>query len=179
MTSAGISEWLTKPVRGSELYDRLTRLVAENPRSRPASAPTQPPTPDRPSKGRILVVEDNAVNQLVACEMVAKLGYVAEVASDGAEAISAIAARAYAAVLMDCHMPVMDGFEATKAVRAREMGSVRLPIIAMTAGAQDEDRERCLAAGMDDYLSKPVGLAALGEALNRWVPGEETRKGIG
>lgn len=179
MTEAGISEWLTKPVRGSELYDRLMRLVAESPKARPASALTPPPKPDRPSKGRILVVEDNAVNQLVACEMVAKLGYVAEVASDGAEAISAIASRAYAAVLMDCHMPVMDGFEATRAIRAREKGSDHLPIIAMTAGAQDEDRERCLAAGMDDYLSKPVGLAALVETLNRWVPGEETRTAIG
>jgi CheY-like chemotaxis protein len=124
------------------------------------------------------VVEDNAVNQLVACEMVAKLGYEAEVAADGAEAVSAIAARSYAAVLMDCHMPVMDGFEATRSIRVQENGSVRLPIIAMTAGAQDEDRERCLAAGMDDYLSKPVDLAGLEEALNRWVPRAVPSSGI-
>ncbi|WP_437770331.1 response regulator [Arthrobacter sp. KNU40] len=118
-------------------------------------------------------MEDNEVNQLVAREMVAKLGYEAELAADGAEAVTAIAARSYAAVLMDCHMPVMDGFEATRSIRARENGSVRLPIIAMTAGAQNEDRERCLAAGMDDYLSKPVDLAALDAALNRWVPQRE------
>ncbi|MEW1823694.1 PAS domain S-box protein [Arthrobacter sp. NPDC080031] len=170
MADAGISEWLTKPVRGSELYDRLMRLVAGNPATDAASAFALPPRQDRPSKGRILVVEDNEVNQLVAREMVAKLGYQAEVAADGAQAVSAIAARSYAAVLMDCHMPVMDGFEATKSIRARENRSEHLPIIAMTAGAQDEDRERCLAAGMDDYLSKPVDLAALDEALNRWVP---------
>jgi PAS domain S-box-containing protein len=178
MAGAGISEWLTKPVRGSELYDRLVRLAAGNAATGPASALARPPRPDRPSKGRILVVEDNAVNQLVACEMVAKLGYEAEVAADGAEAVSAIAARSYAAVLMDCHMPVMDGFEATRSIRVQENGSVRLPIIAMTAGAQDEDRERCLAAGMDDYLSKPVDLAGLEEALNRWVPRAVPSSGI-
>lgn len=170
MTEAGISEWLTKPVRGSELYDRLIRLVAGNPAIEPASSLARTPMPDRSSRGRILVVEDNEVNQLVACEMVAKLGYQAEVVADGAEAVSAIAASSYAAVLMDCHMPVMDGFEATRSIRAQEGRSGRLPIIAMTAGAQDEDRERCLSAGMDDYLSKPVDLAALDEALKRWVP---------
>jgi two-component system sensor histidine kinase/response regulator len=132
---------------------------------------------DMPSRGRILVVEDNEVNQLVAREMVAKLGYQADVVADGAEAASATAARSYAAVLMDCHMPVMDGFEATKAIRARGDHPVHLPIIAMTAGAQDEDRERCLAAGMDDYLSKPVDLAALDEALARWVPRDVTPEG--
>ena len=108
-----------------------------------------------PSRGRILVVEDNEVNQLLAREMVAKLGYRADVVADGAEAVSATAARSYAAVLMDCHMPVMDGFEATRAIRARGGDNpARLPIITMTSGP-DEDRERCLTAGMDDYLSKP------------------------
>ncbi|MCX2746987.1 PAS domain S-box protein [Arthrobacter sp. MI7-26] len=170
MTEAGISEWLTKPVRSSELYDRLMRLVAGNPAIEPASSLARPPMPDRPSRGRILVVEDNEVNQLVACEMVAKLGYQAEVVADGAEAVSAIAAHSYAAVLMDCHMPVMDGFQATRSIRAQESRSEHLPIIAMTAGAQDEDRERCLSAGMDDYLSKPVDLVALDETLKRWVP---------
>lgn len=170
MTAAGVGEWLTKPVRGSELYDRLMRLVAGSSATEPASAPARPPRPDRPSRGRILVVEDNEVNQLVACEMVAKLGYQAEVAADGAEAVTATASRSYAAVLMDCHMPVMDGFEATRTIRARGNRFKSLPIIAMTAGAQDEDRERCLSAGMDDYLSKPVDLAALEEALERWVP---------
>lgn len=174
MTKAGISEWLTKPVRGSELYDRLMRLVAAHQASEQASSPARTPMPDRPSRGRILVVEDNELNQLVACEMVAKLGYQADVVADGAEAVSAIAVHSYAAVLMDCHMPVMDGFEATKSIRAQENGAEHLPIIAMTAGAQDEDRERCLSAGMDDYLSKPVDLGALDESLKRWVPRRAT-----
>jgi two-component system sensor histidine kinase/response regulator len=122
-----------------------------------------------PARGRVLVVEDNEVNQLVAREMVARLGYQADVVADGAEAVSATAIRSYAAVLMDCHMPVMDGFEATRAIRRGE-GSGHLSIIAMTAGALDEDRQRCLAAGMDDYLTKPVDLAALEATLDRWVP---------
>jgi two-component system sensor histidine kinase/response regulator len=170
LAAAGIREWLTKPVRGSELHDRLMRLMAGTLPAVTVPAAARHPRADMPSRGRILVVEDNEVNQLVARGMVTKLGYRADVVADGAEAVSATAARSYAAVLMDCHMPVMDGFEATRAIRAREGDNpARLPIIAMTAGAQDEDRDRCLAAGMDAYLSKPVDLAALDEALARWV----------
>ncbi|MHA7292176.1 PAS domain S-box protein [Arthrobacter sp. MDT3-24] len=170
LAAAGIREWLTKPVRGSELYDRLMRLMAGTSSAVPSPAVARSARLDVPFRGRILVVEDNEVNQLVARGMVAKLGYEADVVANGAEAVSATAARSYVAVLMDCHMPVMDGFEATKAIRGRGDHPARLPIIAMTAGAQDEDRERCLAAGMDAYLSKPVDLAALDEALARWVP---------
>lgn len=178
LAAAGIRERLTKPVRGSELHDRLVRLMADTLPAVPASAAASAALPDMPSRGRILVVEDNEVNQLVAREMVAKLGYEADVVANGAEAVAAIAARSYAAVLMDCHMPVMDGFEATRTIRARGGDNpARLPIIAMTAGAQDEDRQRCLAAGMDAYLSKPVDLAALAETLARWVPRTTPRAG--
>ncbi|MEZ2391138.1 PAS domain S-box protein [bacterium RCC_150] len=169
LAAAGIREWLTKPVRASEFQDRLMRLMAGSRPARPASAPNRPARPKVPSRGRVLVVEDNEVNQLVAREMVASLGYEAEVVGDGAAAVAATAASSFAAVLMDCHMPVMDGFESTKAIRSREDGGGRLPIIAMTAGAQDEDRERCLAAGMDDYLTKPVDIMALDKTLARWV----------
>jgi PAS domain S-box-containing protein len=175
LAAAGIREWLTKPVRASELHAKLLRMMAD--KAVPVSAETRPARQNVPSRGCILVVEDNEVNQLVARGMIGKLGYEADVVADGAEAVSATAVRSYTAVLMDCHMPVMDGFDATKAIRARGDQPTRLPIIAMTAGAQDEDRERCLAAGMDDYLSKPVDPRALAEVLKRWVvprprPGE-------
>lgn len=172
LAAAGVSEWLTKPVRSSELYDRLVRLMAPPAPDPTADREVMATTPAaRPavSLGRVLVVEDNEVNQLVARAMITRLGYTVDVAADGADAITATATVAYAAVLMDCHMPVMDGFEATRAIRARGTAMQTLPIIAMTAGALDEDRERCLAAGMDDYLSKPVDPRVLEETLARWV----------
>ncbi|MDT0169679.1 response regulator [Pseudarthrobacter sp. BRE9] len=176
IAAAGVREWLMKPVRSSEFYNRLVRLISTRegmPQSWSNAGPPQPAqTQGRgPHRGQILVVEDNEVNQLVARATVEKFGYAVDVVSNGAEAVAATAATRYAAVLMDCHMPVMDGFEATREIRRRP-GATRLPIIAMTAGALDGDRERCLAAGMDDYLSKPVDGAALEAALARWVPGQ-------
>ncbi|MEZ2389449.1 response regulator [bacterium RCC_150] len=178
LAAAGVREWLTKPVRSSEFFDRLMRLVAGRPAATPSATPpaarvpiiAAAPKEKRPSRGLILVVEDNEVNQLVAQSMVAKLGYDVDLVADGTAAVAATAATQYLAVLMDCHMPIMDGFEATKAIRARQNGHGRLPVIAMTAGAMDEDRERCLAAGMDDYLTKPVDMAQLGRVLERWIP---------
>ncbi|MDQ1583133.1 MAG: two-component system, sensor histidine kinase and response regulator, partial [Microbacteriaceae bacterium] len=93
-------------------------------------------------------------------------------ATNGAEAVAAVESTSYQVVLMDCHMPVMDGFDATAAIRGLAGEASRVPIIAMTAGAQDADRQRCLEAGMDDFLSKPVDLSALKEALMRWVPAD-------
>lgn len=176
LVSAGVQEWLMKPVRSSEFYDRLMRLVARRPLAPAIVSPGVPVSIRRPSRGLILVVEDNDVNQLVARSMVAKLGFDVDVVADGSEAIAATAASEYAAVLMDCHMPVMDGFEATKAIRARQAGHGRLPVIAMTAGALDEDRERCLAAGMDDYLTKPVDMDKLEQVLARWIPEASTKE---
>ncbi|MET3922743.1 response regulator [Arthrobacter sp. UYEF20] len=172
LAAAGVREWLTKPVRSSALFDRLMRLVAAPSAavSGPAVVRTEPAQHSGPSRGRILVVEDNEVNQLVARGMVAKLGYQVDLVEDGSQAVAATGKVRYAAVLMDCHMPVMDGFEATGAIRARDGNGRRLPIIAMTAGALDEDRDRCSTAGMDDYLSKPVDLAKLEAVLARWIP---------
>jgi len=130
------------------------------------------------SKGKILVVEDNALNQLVAEGVVSRLGYEVHSVPNGADAVAAVQRNDYAAVLMDCHMPVMDGFTATQEIRQRENGR-RTPIIAMTAGALSEDRDRCLAAGMDDYISKPVDLARLENTLNRWVSDPEAVAGNG
>jgi signal transduction histidine kinase/CheY-like chemotaxis protein/HPt (histidine-containing phosphotransfer) domain-containing protein len=167
LSAAGIRQWLMKPVRSSELYDRLVLLVAGPPPTAPARVAQR--SPDSPSLGLVLVVEDNEVNQLVAREMVTKLGYRVEVATDGAEAVTAVAGTSYRAVLMDCHMPVMDGFDATAAIRSLPGEASRVPIIAMTAGVQDEDRQRCMDAGMDDFLSKPVDFAALEDALALWA----------
>lgn len=179
IAGAGVREWLMKPVRSSEFYNRLVRLMSTREHAAPSPAPSssvpeptpaEPSAPEGPSRGRILVVEDNEVNQLVARATVTKFGYAVDVVANGAEAVEATARSQYAAVLMDCHMPVMDGFEATRVIRRRDGRHSRLPIIAMTAGALDGDRERCLAAGMDDYLSKPVNATELEAALARWVP---------
>ncbi len=117
----------------------------------------------------MLVAEDNEVNQKVAVRILEKLGYRVEVADDGREALEACARTRYDAVLMDGQMPGMDGYEATRRIRERERDGERLPIIAMTASAMKGDRERCLEAGMDDYVSKPVTPESLEAALRRWV----------
>jgi len=125
-------------------------------------------------RGRILIVDDNPVNQLVAQRAVDRFGYAAEVVSGGAEALAAIreAARQRApfdAVLMDCQMPDMDGYETTAAIRQWENGMRRVPIIALTANCVEGDREKCLDSGMDDYLAKPFRLPSLESTLERWI----------
>jgi CheY-like chemotaxis protein len=120
---------------------------------------------------RILLVEDNLTNQKVALHQLARLGYIAHVASNGQEALNALALHDYALVLMDCQMPLLDGFEATRRIRAAESetGSHQI-VVAMTANGAEGDRERCLAAGMDDYLPKPITREMLAELLQRWLP---------
>jgi signal transduction histidine kinase/ActR/RegA family two-component response regulator len=142
--------------------DAALGAARARPRSRTAAAAEEE---------RLLVVEDNVANQHVALWMLEHLGYGADVVSDGVEALRAIDAKPYAAVLMDCHMPEMDGFELVAEIRRRERDTgAHLPIIAMTADAMKGDRERCLGAGMDDYLAKPVHTESLALVLERWLP---------
>jgi CheY-like chemotaxis protein len=157
----GVTESVPKPVHLPELRDALVRLLAHTPRQ--VAAPEASQSRDR---GRVLVVEDNPTNQMVARGLLAKLGYRPDVVSNGLQAVEAVAGTPYAAVLMDCNMPVMDGYEATAAIRAQEGPGRHVPIIAMTASALVGDRERCLAAGMDDYVPKPVKLTDLEQALS-------------
>ena len=123
----------------------------------------------RVSQPTVLLVEDNEVNQLVAVAMLEKHGYDVDVVGDGRAALDAVADRPYDAVLMDCQMPVMDGYTATAELRRRDHGGDRLPIIALTAHAFDGERERCLAAGMDDFVAKPVRADVLTAALERHI----------
>ena len=124
---------------------------------------------------RLLLAEDNPVNQRVAVHMLNKLGYAVDVVDNGALAVAAVADGNYALVLMDCQMPEMDGFAATAAIRAVEAKSRHLPIVAMTANAMQGDREQCLAAGMDDYIAKPIDVALLAALLAEWLPSAAAR----
>ena len=173
---------LTKPVRQSQLYDSLVQVLsgatgqglrARDSTAREEAGPRAAPRPDQ-RRGRVLVVEDNAVNQRVTMRMLEKWGYHADAVGNGREAVDALARRPYDLVLMDCQMPEMDGYAATAAIRQREreQGTAlrRTPIIAMTAHVLEGDAEKCLAAGMDDYIPKPVTVQHLDTVLTRWSP---------
>ncbi len=137
-----------------------------------APAPTEATAEAPRIAARVLLVEDNPVNRLVATGMLGRIGCVVETASTGQQAVERFAPGRYDLVLMDCQMPDMDGFEATAAIRAREAsGASHTPIVALTANAIEGDRDQCLAAGMDDYLAKPFRLAELRRVVARWGGG--------
>ncbi len=170
-TSGNIAAYLTKPVRRSELLDALAVALAvgEPLAVEPVADPV--PAPASPGAGavRVLVAEDNPVNQKVAAAMLKRLGYRVDVVANGAEAVAAVEHVPYAAVLMDCQMPEMNGYEATEEIRRREPPGHHIPIVALTASAIKGDEDKCLAAGMDAYVTKPVTVKALGAALSRLI----------
>jgi signal transduction histidine kinase/DNA-binding response OmpR family regulator/HPt (histidine-containing phosphotransfer) domain-containing protein len=165
----GFADCLTKPVRQSELFDCLISGVNSDLRPRQLTEPATDTLPNVEMMGMILLVEDNKMNQLVSTKLLEKLGFSYDIASHGAEAVRAVGTRDYDAILMDCQMPEMDGYEATAEIRRLEGAARHTPIIAMTAAAMEGDRERCLAAGMDDYITKPVRLETVNAALRRWI----------
>ena len=160
---------LTKPVRHRALIDALARVMDDGRRPVEPAMPDPVAAPARVNGGaRVLLVEDNAVNQILAEEVLRDAGYTVGVAGDGLEALDAVAREPWDLVLMDVQMPRLDGFEATRQLRAQ---GLTVPIIAMTANAMAGDRERCLSAGMDDYLSKPLDLDELVARVGRWHAG--------
>jgi CheY-like chemotaxis protein/HPt (histidine-containing phosphotransfer) domain-containing protein len=195
---AGAMGYLPKPVRHDELRDCLRTVLGLPEGQEPKDPQTYSVVPQLVTRHmvaehvphrRILVVEDNIVNQKLVVRMVEKLGYKPDVVENGKEALIALTKGDYAAILMDCQMPVMDGFETTRCIREREasvasrdspdestnrpstvpQSTPHIPIIAVTANAMQGDRERCLATGMDDYLAKPIKLDELRNALARWA----------
>jgi PAS domain S-box-containing protein len=170
--TSGVNAFIIKPVRQSQLASAVAGVVGDR---RTLPAPMFPPVEAEPAETaphtpRVLVVEDNVVNQKVALGQLRMLGLEGRVAGSGAEAIAALRGGGkFDLILLDCQMPDMDGYEVAREIRRLEQGRSRIPIVAMTAYVLDGERERCLDAGMDDYLSKPVSTSRLGEALSRWM----------
>ena len=197
--NAGVDGFVFKPTRRARLHHEITQMLGlaggawrqEDPPERAVDAAAigsdtrraSPETIKRRTgsapRPRLLIAEDNATNLMLAVAMLDKIGYDADVAANGAEAVEALSRVAYPAVLMDCRMPKVDGFDATRAIRAREGSGHRTPIIAMTADATPRDRERCLETGMDDYLSKPIDMDLLDTILRRWVRDEGQSRDMG
>jgi PAS domain S-box-containing protein len=188
MEKVGFAAYLVKPVRQSHFYDCLAAVVGPEGRAEAEAQAagsgriiTRHTLAERARRrARILLAEDNPVNQKVALKALEKLGYSAEVANDGAEALQATREKRYDLILMDVQMPVMDGMEATRQIRDPHSGTLNpgVTIVALTAHAMTGDRERCLNMGMDDYLAKPIKAAELQEVISRWLtagpPGEES-----
>ena len=172
----GVAAYLTKPLKRSDLLEGLCGALGVRPSLRPREEPVPTAPPPAPARGRrILLVEDSAVNQKLAARLLEKRGHQVVVAGDGREAMDVLAREPFDLVLMDVQMPQMDGLEAAAEIRRRERtcsadgaGAPHIPIIAMTAYAMKGDEERCLAAGMDGYVAKPINAPALFEVLDRW-----------
>jgi CheY-like chemotaxis protein len=171
----GIRGQLTKPVRPGRLCEVLVSLTEATPEAGEIGARADDPS-EEILELRVLLVEDSLVNQEVASVMLESLGCQVDVVDSGLQALDQTSNHHYDIVLMDCQMPEMNGFEATRAIRERESGEGRLPIVALTALAMREDRERCLDSGMDDCLVKPFNQDQLREMLVRWRSASEGNK---
>jgi CheY-like chemotaxis protein len=170
MSDAGFSSVLGKPVKQSDLYDAIIRTIYAGPKVTAAHqlAVAMQVKPNVHQHKRILVAEDNSVNQLLVLTMLKKLGYQAQAVSNGREAVAAVSQGNYDLILMDCQMPEMDGFQATEEIKKWcAQFSIHIPIVALTANAMKDDQDRCIASGMDDYLSKPIKLDKLSAMLER------------
>jgi CheY-like chemotaxis protein len=170
LATAGFRAYLTKPLK-SELLLRSLQAILDGDNSKNDTLITRHTFREHDRQARVLLVEDNPVNQRLAVILLEKLGHQVDTAVNGSEALKALARNHYSLVLMDCRMPVMDGYEATRAIRNGEGGVLNpdIPIIAMTANAMAGDREQVLQAGMNDYLSKPINPKTLDETLQRWL----------
>jgi len=168
--AAGAVAVLPKPLCPSQIYNCLLAVLDPG---AAAAARQAPPASKRnrarSDRGMVLLAEDNEINQMVAADNLSLLGYRVDIARNGMEAVQLATTKPYKAILMDCQMPKMDGYAATAELRRKERPGQRVPIIAMTAGALAEDKRRCLAAGMDDYLTKPIDPDQLRAALSRWT----------
>ena len=165
--TAGIDAFVMKPLRRAHLCDSVARLLTVE--SVPAMTHVAEEAQPRHSRARVLVVEDNNVNQLVALGQLQRLGHECVIASSGVAALELVRNEAFDLVLMDCQMPDMDGYAATRHIRQMEGDVARVPVIAITAHALPGEREKCLAAGMNDYLAKPVSLEQLGAVIRLWA----------
>jgi CheY-like chemotaxis protein len=166
----GFSAYLTKPMKQAQLLSAIKTAATQvtvNPSTEVSKL--KRPKPEA-SSGLILLAEDNEANRTVASKQLARLGFTVDTAENGREAVERLQASDYTLILMDCQMPVMDGFQATRIIREQESETGRhIPIIAMTANALHGDREKCISAGMDDYISKPVTMAQLRTLLEGWI----------
>jgi CheY-like chemotaxis protein len=170
LADLGVDRVLTKPVKQSDLLDAIMRIFGAATREEDAAAAEVAPLPAEVSPMRLLLAEDGQVNQMVAIKLLEDRGHSVVLAANGRQALGALERERFDAVLMDVHMPEMDGFEATRAIREKEKTTgERLPIIAMTANAMKGDREECLEAGMDDYVAKPVRSRELFEAVEKFA----------
>jgi CheY-like chemotaxis protein len=180
---AGLARCMEAILCGESVRTGATGVLAEpaGPRPEPAKSGAARVLAELPSKlaripdpnVRLLLAEDNLVNQKVAVGMLRKLGYACDVVGDGTQVFGAIEAKSYDLILMDCQMPELDGYETTRRLRAL---GVELPIVAMTANAMSSDRERCLESGMDDFVTKPVSLTTLDAVLRRWLAKDGDRE---